>query len=419
MPTLKDRFRNAWNAFQKTLQPEPAAVGVGSTSGVYFGMPPQRMRIPIYNERSIIASVYTRLAMDVSALMIKHVTVDEQGRYSKDLQTPLQTCLTFEANIDQAPRAFRQDIVMSMFTQGVAAIVPVDTSRNPDNNDIFDIYSLRVGEVITWYPRHVRVSVYNDQPGHGKREEITLEKRYVALVENPLYSVMNETNSTLQRLLRKLALLDSVDEASASGKLDLIIQLPYVVKSEARRQQAVSRREDIEFQLRGSQYGIAYIDGTEKITQLNRPAENQLLAQIEYLTKVLYNELGLTEAVMNGTADETAMINYYNRTVWPIVTAIIEAMQRAFLGPQGIRNDERISFFRDPFGLVPVKDMAEIADKLARNEIVTANEVRQGLGLQPSSDPHADELRNSNMPQPEVKPAEAGSPERIQNGSGS
>jgi Phage portal protein len=419
MPTLKDRFRNAWNAFQKTLQPEPAAVGVGSTSGVYFGMPPQRMRIPIYNERSIIASIYTRIAMDVSALMIKHVMVDAQGRYSKDLQTPLQTCLTFEANIDQAPRAFRQDIVMSMFTQGVAAIVPVDTSRNPDNNDIFDIYSLRVGEVVTWYPRHVRVNVYNDQPGHGKREEITLEKRYVALAENPLYSVMNETNSTLQRLLRKLALLDSVDEASASGKLDLIIQLPYVVKSEARRQQAVSRREDIEFQLRGSQYGIAYIDGTEKITQLNRPAENQLLAQVEYLTKVLYNELGLTEAVMNGTADETAMINYYNRTVWPIVTAIIEAMQRAFLGPQGISNDERISFFRDPFGLVPVKDMAEIADKLARNEIVTANEVRQGLGLQPSSDPHADELRNSNMPQPEVKPAEAGSPERIQNGSGS
>jgi len=304
-----------------------------------------------------------------------------------------------------------------MFTSGVAVIVPVDTSANPDTSDVFDIHSLRVGEVVTWYPRHIKASVYNDQPGHGKREEITLEKRYVAVVENPLYAVMNEPNSTLQRLLRKLALLDSVDEQISSGKLDIIIQLPYVIKSEARRQQAIARREDIEFQLRGSQYGIAYIDGTEKITQLNRPAENNLLAQIEYLTKELYNELGLTEAVMNGTADEAAMINYNNRTVLPLVTAVIEAMQRAFLGPQGIRNDERISFFRDPFGLVPVKDMAEIADKFTRNEIMTANEVRQGIGMQPSSDPKADELRNSNMPQPEDPTTEAQPLERIQNGS--
>lgn len=418
MPTVKDRFRQAWNAFvSKSEKPDLVPLGLGSSTGGYFGMPPQRLRIPIYNERSIIASIYTRIAMDCAALQIKHIGVDEKSRYSRDMQSPLQACLLFEANIDQAPRAFRQDIVMTMFTSGVAAIVPVDTSKNPDTSDIFEIHSLRVGEVITWYPRHVRASVYNDQPGHGKREEITLEKRYVALVENPLYSVMNETNSTLQRLLRKLALLDSVDEQTSSGKLDIIIQLPYVVKSEARRQQAVARREDIEFQLRGSQYGIAYIDGTEKITQLNRPAENNLLGQIEYLTKELYNELGLTEAVMNGTADEAAMINYYNRTVWPIITAIIEAMQRAFLGPQGIRNDERISFFRDPFGLVPVKDMAEIADKFTRNEIMTANEIRQGIGMQPSSDPKADDLRNSNMPQPEVPPTEAQSLERIQNGS--
>jgi len=417
MPTVTDRFRKAWNAFIKVDKPEPAAVGIGSSSGVYFGMPPQRLRIPIYNERSIIASIYTRIAMDVAALVIKHIAVDEQGRYSRDMRSPLQACLMLEPNIDQAPRAFRQDIVMTMFNCGVAVVVPVDTSKNPDVNDVFDIHSLRVGEVVTWYPRHIKASVYNDQPGHGKREEITLEKRYVAIVENPLYSVMNETNSTLQRLLRKLALMDSVDEQVSSGKLDIIIQLPYVVKSEARRQQAVARREDIEFQLRGSQYGIAYIDGTEKITQLNRPAENNLLSQIEYLTKELYNELGLTEAVMNGTADEAAMINYYNRTVWPLVTAIIEAMQRAFLGPQGIRNDERISFFRDPFGLVPVKDMAEIADKFTRNEIMTANEIRQGIGMQPSSDPKADELRNSNMPQPEAPSTEAQPLERIQNGS--
>lgn len=417
MPSVKDRFRQAWNAFVKVDKPDPAAVGPGSSSGVYFGMPPQRTRIPIYNERSIISSIYTRIAMDVAALVIKHVGVDDQGRYSRDMRSPLQACLMLEANIDQAPTAFRQDIVMTMFTSGVAAIVPVDVSKNPDNNETFDIYSLRVGEVVTWYPRHIKASVYNDQPGHGKREEITLEKRYVALVENPLYAVMNETNSTLQRLLRKLALLDTVDEQTSSGKLDIIIQLPYVIKSEARRQQAVNRREDIEFQLRGSQYGIAYIDGTEKITQLNRPAENNLLTQIEYLTKKLYNELGLTEAVMEGTADEAAMINYYNRTVFPIVTAIIEAMQRAFLGPQGIRNDERISFFRDPFGLVPVKDMAEIADKFTRNEIMTANEIRQGIGMQPSSDPKADELRNSNMPQPGDKPTEAQPPEGIQNGT--
>jgi hypothetical protein len=417
MPTVKDRFRKAWNAFVKVDKPEPATVGIGSSSGVYFGMPPQRMRIPTYNERSIIASIYTRISMDASALIIKHIAVDEQGRYSRDMRSPLQACLMLEANIDQAPRAFRQDIVMTMFTSGVAVIVPVDTSANPDTSDVFDIHSLRVGEVVTWYPRHIKASVYNDQPGHGKREEITLEKRYVAVVENPLYAVMNEPNSTLQRLLRKLALLDSVDEQISSGKLDIIIQLPYVIKSEARRQQAIARREDIEFQLRGSQYGIAYIDGTEKITQLNRPAENNLLAQIEYLTKELYNELGLTEAVMNGTADEAAMINYNNRTVLPLVTAVIEAMQRAFLGPQGIRNDERISFFRDPFGLVPVKDMAEIADKFTRNEIMTANEVRQGIGMQPSSDPKADELRNSNMPQPEDPTTEAQPLERIQNGS--
>lgn len=345
-----------------------------------------------------MSSIYTRISVDVSGLMIKHIKVDSDDRYVSDMQTHLNDCLTLEPNLDQSPRPFRQDIVMTLFDRGCAAIVPVDTSQSPVTNEVFDIYSMRVGEIVTWYPKHVKVSVYNENT--GVREDVTLEKTFVAIIENPLYSVMNEPNSTLQRLIRKLSLLDAVDEQSASGKLDIIIQLPYVIKSEAKKQQAEQRREDIEFQLRGSKYGIAYTDGTEKITQLNRPAENNLLAQVEYLTKLLYNQLGLTEEVMNGTADENAMLNYFNRTIEPILDAIVESMQRAFLGPQGAQHNERIRYFKDPFRLVPLSQIADIADKFTRNEILTANEIRQIVGIRPHEDPKADQLTNSNMPQP-------------------
>jgi hypothetical protein len=323
--------------------------------------------------------------------------VDEIGRYSEDIKDSLDNCLTFEPNIDQSPRAFRQDIVTTLFDKGVAAIVPVDTAINPALATPLEIFNLRVGEVKEWFPKHVRVDLYNEIL--GKREEIIIEKRFVAIVENPLYQVINEPNSTLQRLLRKLNLLDAVEEQAGSGKLDLIIQLPYVIKSEARRQQAEARREDIEFQLKGSQYGIAYTDGTEKITQLNRPAENNLLNTIEYLTKMLYGELGITEEVMNGTADEKVMINYFNRTIEPILDSIVEAMQRSFLGRQGTLNNQKIMYFRDPFKLVPVASIADIADKFSRNEILSANEIRGFMGIPPSPDPRADELMNSNMPQ--------------------
>jgi Phage portal protein len=392
-----ERVRKAWNAFLNPSD-DTEAFDYGTTS--YYGSgSPSRQRPFFYSERSIVSSIYTRISIDVSGIVIKHVKLDNSGRYLDDIDGPLNDCFTLQANVDQSPRAFRQDIAMTLFDKGVAAIVPVDTSRNPETNEIFDIYTIRVGEIISWYPKHVRVNVYNEDT--GKREEITLEKRYVAIIENPLYAVMNEPNSTLQRLIRKLSLLDAVDEQSSSGKLDIIIQLPYVIKSEARRQQAEKRREDIEFQLKGSQYGIAYTDGTEKITQLNRPAENNLLKQVEYLTNMLYSQLGLTEEVMNGTANEEAMLNYINRTIEPIVDAIIEAMQRAFLGQKGTQDNERIRYFRDPFKLVPVNEIAEIADKFTRNEILTANEIRQFMGIPPSSDPKADKLINSNMPQPE------------------
>ena len=312
------------------------------------------------------------------------------------MDSGLNNCLTIEANIDQPARAFRQDIAMTMFDRGVAVIVPVDTSINPEQTGGYDILTLRVGEVVNWYPQHVRVSVYNEAT--AKREEITLHKSTVAIVENPLYAVMNEPNSTLQRLLLKLNLLDAIDEQSASGKLDLIIQLPYVIKSEARRQQAEQRRTDIEFQLKGSQYGIAYTDATEKITQLNRPAENNLMSQVEYLTEMLYGQLGLTEEVMNGTADEKAMLNYWNRTVEPVLTAMVESMRRSFLTKTARTQRQQIQFFRDPFRLVPIENIAEIADKFTRNEIMTSNEMRQVVGMAPHSDPKADKLLNSNMP---------------------
>lgn len=394
MPIL-NRIKSAWNAFLNNDIFGAQTPIAGSSSS---GSPPSRARLRVYNERSIISAIYSKISIDVADLVIKHVQLDDKNRYSKDMDSFLNECLTLQPNIDQGPRAFRQDIALTLFDRGVAAIVPVDTTRDPETNDIFDIFSLRVGHINTWYPKHIRTNVYNE--AKGIREEILLEKKCVAIVENPLYSVMNEPNSTLQRLLRKLSLLDAVDEQSSSGRLDVIIQLPYVVKSETRRNQADQRRTDIEEQLRGSQYGIAYIDGTEKITQLNRPAENNLLAQIEYLTKLLYSQLGITDEIMNGTANEEAMLNYINRTIEPIVDAVIESMQRAFLGPQGTQKKERIKYFRDPFKLVPVKQIAEIADKFTRNEILTSNEIRSFMGIPPSDDPKADKLVNSNMPQP-------------------
>jgi hypothetical protein len=394
---LRDRVKRLWNAFRYDEQVQPETqYTIGPTVTHRASLP----RYNYSNERSIIASIYTRIAVDVSALDIRHVKLDDQGRYFEDMNSELNSCFTLEANIDQAPSAFRQDIVMTLFDEGVAAVVPVDTIRNPVKEERFDIRTLRVGRIVHWYPRHVKTSVYN--VAIGDRQDVILPKMMIGIVENPLYAVMNEPNSTLQRLIRKLNLLDVIDEQSGSGKLDLIIQLPYVIKSEARRQQAEQRRSDIEFQLKGSQYGIAYTDGTEKITQLNRPAENNLLKQIEYLTNMLYGQLGLTEEVMNGTADEKAMLNYFNRTVEPLARAIVEAMNRSFLGRPGVRDREKIMFFQNPFRLVPVNDLAEIADKFKRNEILTSNEIRGFMGLPPSKDKKADELVNSNMPQPET-----------------
>jgi Phage portal protein len=400
---LRDRVKRMWNAFRSSEEADPYVV---YDIGPSYGTRPDRTKLRYTSERTILSSIYTRLSIDVAAIEIKHVILDEEERYIKDSDSALNECLLFQPNLDQAPRAFRQDIVLTLFDDGVSVVVPVDTVQDPRTEQVFDIKTLRVGKIVQWYPRHVTVSVYNIAT--GKRQDITLEKRYLAIVENPLYSVMNEPNSTMQRLTRKLNLLDSVDEAAGSGKLDLIIQLPYVIKSEARRQQAEQRRAEVEFQLKGSQYGIAYTDGTEKITQLNRPAENNLLKQIEYLTNMLYGQLGLTEEVMNGTADEKAMLNYFNRTIEPILVSITEAMQRSFLGRFGTSKNERIKYFSNPFKLVPAKDLAEIADKFTRNEILTANEIRGFMGLKPSKDPKADKLMNSNMPQ---QSEEAGIPE--------
>jgi hypothetical protein len=386
---ILDKFKKAWNAFQNYEQ-ESFDYNIGPTSTYR----PDRTRHLFYNDRSIITAIYTRIAIDVASVKYKHVVVDKVGRYSKDKESSLNECLTLEPNIDQSPRAFRQDLVMTLFDKGVAVIVPVETGSNPNTNENYDIYSMRVGEVVQWYPKHVRVNVYNE--AKGLKEEITLPKRNIAIVENPLYAVMNEPNSTLQRLLRKLTLLDTVDEQSSSGKLDLIIQLPYTIKTEARKQQAEQRREDIEFQLKGSKYGIAYTDGTEKITQLNRPAENNLLKQVEYLTQMLYGQLGITESIMNGTADEKAMLNYFNRTIEPILESIIESLERTFIS----KKTESIKYFRDPFRLVPLTEIAQIADTFTRNEILTSNEIRGYLGIPPSSEPKADTLSNPNMPQP-------------------
>jgi putative sterol carrier protein len=398
-------LRHAWNVFTNRERDEikrnsPWPVQPVPSTFEYYGpgyaSRPDRVRLRIPNERSLISSIYTRLSIDVASVNMRHVRLDKEKRYIDDIDSGLNNCLTVEANVDQAARAFRQDIAMTLFDKGVAALVPVDTTINPEQTGGFDILTLRVGDIVSWYPYHVRVSVYNESL--AKREEITLHKSTIAIVENPLYTVMNEPNSTLQRLLHKLNLLDAIDEQSASGKLDLIIQLPYVIKSETRRQQAEQRRADIEFQLKGSQYGIAYTDGTEKITQLNRPAENNLMAQVEYLTEMLYGQLGLTNEVMNGTADEKAMLNYWNRTIEPVLTAITESMCRSFLTKTARTQLQDIKFFRDPFRLVPIENIAEIADKFTRNEILTSNEIRQVVGLSPHSDPKADKLINSNMP---------------------
>lgn len=393
--SVRERLAHAWNAFTSTeKKPENTA---GYSIGPSYGDRPDRVRLATYSERSIISAIYVRLAMDVASVELRHVKVDAEGRYSEDMKSKLNDCLTLEANLDQAPRQLRQDIAMTLFDTGCAVIVPVDTSAEPNEDGSFDILTMRVGTVVNWFPKHVKVRLYNEE--RGLREDIVLEKKYCAIVENPMYAVMNEPNSTLQRLIRKLALLDQVDEVTGSGKLDIIVQLPYTIRSDARREQAQQRRKDIEFQLKGSQYGIAYADATEKITQLNRPAENNLLKQVEYLTALLYNQLGLTEGVMNGTADEAAMINYFNRTIEAVLDAIVEAMNRSFLGHTGVGRGEKVIYLRDPFKLVPINQLADIADKFTRNEILTSNELRQVIGRRPSKDPAADELRNKNIPE--------------------
>lgn len=389
-------LRHAWNVFsnqeqQRFNRPYTDYYSSGSSGASR----PDRVRYRFSNDRSIISSIYTRLCIDIASIEMRHVRLDDQNRYLEDMDSGLNNCLTLEANIDQAARALRQDIAMTLFDKGVAAVVPVDTSLSPEQSGGYDVLTLRVGDIVAWFPQHVRVNLYNE--AIALRQEITLPKSTIAIIENPLYSVMNESNSTLQRLFHKLSLLDAVDEQSASGKLDLIIQLPYVIKSEARRQQAEQRRADIEFQLKGSQYGIAYTDGTERITQLNRPVENNLMGQIEFLTAMLYGQLGLTDTVMNGTADEKTMLNYWNRTIEPILGAITEEFKRKFLTKTARTQKQSIMFFRDPFRLVPIENIAEIADKFTRNEIMTSNEIRQVVGMKPHSDPKADKLQNSNL----------------------
>jgi hypothetical protein len=389
------QIRHAWNAFRDRELFPPLVYNEGVS---YGGRRPDQRRLRFTNERTIVSSIYTRIGIDVAKLSVRHVRLDDQKRYLEDIDSGLQECLTVEANIDQAATAFRQDVALTLMDKGCIAIVPVDTDLNPNTTGGFDIKTLRVGEICGWSPSRVRVNLYNEKS--GLREEIELDKKFVAIVENPLYNVMNEPNSTLQRLIHKLNLLDVVDDQSSSGKLDIIIQLPYVIKSEARRAQAEQRRKDIEFQLKGSQYGIAYTDGTEKVTQLNRPAENNLLDQVQYLVELLYSQLGITKAVMDGTADEATMINYYNRTINPIVNAITEAMKRSFLTKTARSQRQSVEAFRNPFDWVPISQMAEIADKFTRNEILSSNEIRQGMGIKPSQDPKADQLINSNMPQP-------------------
>ena len=385
-----NRLQHGWNAFVNARDP---TLEYSTGPGYYYR--PDRPRFTRGNERSIVTSVYNRIALDVSAISIQHVRLDGNGRFSSVIESGLNNCLTLDANMDQTGRAFIQDVVMSMLDEGCVAIVPVDTTIDPAVTSSFDINTMRVGKIIEWRPKHVKVRIYNEKT--AKKEEVILSKKEVAIVENPLYAVMNEPNSTMQRLIHKLSLLDITDEQTASGKLDLIIQLPYVIRTEAKKQQAENRRKDIEMQLAGSKYGIAYADGTEKITQLNRSVENNLMKQIEYLTNNLYGQLGITQTILDGSADDKTMLNYYNRTIEPIVSAIVDEMKRKFLTKTARSQGQSILFFRDPFKLVPVNDIAEIADKFTRNEILTSNEIRQIIGIKPSEDPKADELRNSNI----------------------
>ena len=390
------RLKNAWNAFTNR-DPTPDY----RDTGFSYTYRPDRIRLSRGNERSIVTSVYNRIALDVSAINIKHCVLDENERFISEKKSGLNGCLTLSANIDQTGRTFIQDVVMSMLDEGCVAIVPVDTFRDPTVTDSFDIESMRTGKIIEWKPRHVKIRVYNDRI--GEKQDIIMPKSSVCIIENPLFAVINEPNSTMQRLIRKLNLLDVIDEQSGAGKLDLIIQLPYVIKTDARRQQAESRRKDIEMQLAGSKYGIAYTDGTERITQLNRSVDNNLMKQIEYLTSMLYSQLGITQAILDGSADEQTMLNYYSRTIEPIISAIVDEMKRKFLTKTARTQGQSISFFRDPFKLVPINNIAEIADKFTRNEILTSNEIRQIIGMKPSNDPKADQLINSNISQPTEK----------------
>ena len=391
---LLTRLQHGWNAF---LNRDPTYPH--NNIGPGYSYRPDRPRLTRGNERTIVTSLYNRIALDVASINISHCRVDANGRFIENLNSTLANCLNLEANLDQTGRAFMQDVVMSMLDEGCVAIVPVETSTNPSITSAYDILSMRTGKILEWYPKHVRVRVYNENTGN--REEIVLPKKQVAIIENPLFAVVNEPNSILQRLMRKLTLLDVVDEQSSAGKIDLIIQLPYVIKSQARRDQAEARRKDIEMQLAGSKYGIAYTDGTERITQLNRPIENNLMKQIEFLTNMLYSQLGITQSVLDGTADEQTLLNYHSRTIEPIISAIVDEMKRKFLTKTARTQSQTITFFRDPFKLVPINSIAEIADKFTRNEIMTSNEFRQVIGMRPSDDPRADELRNSNLNHPE------------------
>jgi hypothetical protein len=407
-----DRLRHAWNIFTSREDPYYIRQYIGSGRSYR----PDRPILTRGNERSIITSVYNRIALDVASISIQHVRLDDDGRFTSVLDTSLNSCLSLEANIDQTGRAFIQDVVMSMLDEGCVAIVPVDTDLDPDNGS-FKIETLRTGKVLDWYPKHVKLSVYNDRT--GEKENIIMPKSTVAIVENPFYAVMNAPNSTLQRLIRKLNILDAIDEQSGSGKLNLIIQLPYVIKTEARRQQAENRRKDIEEQLAGSKYGVAYTDGTEHVVQLNRPVDNNLMSQIEYLTSMLYSQLGLTQSIMDGSADDKTMLNYMSRIIEPILAAIVDEMKRKFLTKTARSQKQSILFFRDPFKLVPVSEIAEIADKMTRNEIMTSNEIRQKIGMTPSKDPKADELRNSNLSAPKEESTKTSTQkeDEVQNGS--
>lgn len=390
---LLTQIRHGWNAF---LNRDPT--GNYRNIGPEYSYRPDRPRLTRGNERSIVTSVYNRIALDVASIDIRHCKLDENGRFVSVINSALNNCLSLEANIDQTSRAFIQDIVMSMLDEGCVAIVPIETDVDPNSTDSYKIFSMRTGKILGWYPSHVKVRVYNENT--GRKEDIIVPKKSVSIIENPLYAVINEPNSTMQRLIRKLNLLDVIDEQSGSGKLDLIIQLPYTVKSDLRKQQAESRRQDIERQLTGTKYGIAYTDATEHITQLNRSVDNNLMKQIEYLTSMLYSQLGITQSVLDGTADEQTMLNYNSRTVEPIISAIVDEMKRKFLTKTARTQLQTISFFRDPFKLVPVNNIAEIADKFTRNEILTSNEIRQIIGMKPSDDPKADKLINSNISQP-------------------